>query len=535
MYPNEKIQGPFGDVFQIGTPYLDKLSDRLYAEQQRRQLQQERDAKVLDDEFARNMANIRDADIPDLAKAYGNWKLANQQLIKRKSASPEEQLDVLRKKAEMYNIISKSKAQREQEKLYGTDIVKKPANYNDDAHLGLVNIMRTPVLKFGDQDPLSSLVYTGDKYKKAAEDLKAALGTKRSVTDNGTPLDDKGIQTKYTKYNVLGVNPEQIRDFYLGRMADREANKHYTYELKNLPEDELVKTNEAFQSIPDAQWELMGIKKPNLNYDRLDDDAHLLATYKAQKAVLQNLPARIGEEIKTNAKAKADYDFQNRLKALGASDAYIKNRMKLAEGYKRALIQFKNSEDANSREQVLNKFIDNMFEAGKATPDASNDKFKGGKFVQVPKDISDKYTINVGTNDAPIWEQPKSFYLSKDKKTIRVLFPKKDEKGEIIIDGNGEYELDSEKSKTIPIQNFKVDLSKLLLTKSKTGSEVVDEFSGDSTPRETESFTISTVEKNPPKTVSASTIKSLVGKKGYEGYTEKELMDYYKSQGYIIK
>lgn len=37
------------------------------------------------------------------------------------------------------------------------------------------------------------------------------------------------------------------------------------------------------------------------------------------------------------------------------------------------------------------------------------------------------------------------------------------------------------------------------------------------------------------KTAQASQIKSLVGKPGYEGYTEKELIEYYKSQGYVIK
>jgi hypothetical protein len=36
------------------------------------------------------------------------------------------------------------------------------------------------------------------------------------------------------------------------------------------------------------------------------------------------------------------------------------------------------------------------------------------------------------------------------------------------------------------------------------------------------------------KTVPLSSIKGLVGKAGYEGYTEKELVDYYKSQGYTI-
>ena len=37
------------------------------------------------------------------------------------------------------------------------------------------------------------------------------------------------------------------------------------------------------------------------------------------------------------------------------------------------------------------------------------------------------------------------------------------------------------------------------------------------------------------KTVPLSTIRGLVGTKGYEGYDEKELVDYYKSQGYDIK
>lgn len=38
-----------------------------------------------------------------------------------------------------------------------------------------------------------------------------------------------------------------------------------------------------------------------------------------------------------------------------------------------------------------------------------------------------------------------------------------------------------------------------------------------------------------PKTLSPATIKAKVGTKGFEGYTEKELIDYYKSQGYTIQ
>lgn len=42
-------------------------------------------------------------------------------------------------------------------------------------------------------------------------------------------------------------------------------------------------------------------------------------------------------------------------------------------------------------------------------------------------------------------------------------------------------------------------------------------------------------QKSASKEVPLSKVKSLVGKPGYEGYSEKELVEYYKSQGYKIK
>lgn len=52
--------------------------------------------------------------------------------------------------------------------------------------------------------------------------------------------------------------------------------------------------------------------------------------------------------------------------------------------------------------------------------------------------------------------------------------------------------------------------------------------------KRTATGTQNTQPKTSGKTVTRSTIKSLVGKQGYEGYTEQELIDYYKSQGYNI-
>ena len=40
--------------------------------------------------------------------------------------------------------------------------------------------------------------------------------------------------------------------------------------------------------------------------------------------------------------------------------------------------------------------------------------------------------------------------------------------------------------------------------------------------------------KTKSKSLKMDMIKSKVGTKGFEGYTEKELVDYYKSQGYTV-
>jgi hypothetical protein len=46
---------------------------------------------------------------------------------------------------------------------------------------------------------------------------------------------------------------------------------------------------------------------------------------------------------------------------------------------------------------------------------------------------------------------------------------------------------------------------------------------------------VETPQKSTAKKATLSKIKSLVGTKGFEGYTEKELVEYYKSQGYTIE
>ena len=104
---------PYGDAFIVGTPALDQLSNRIYAEHQQRELQRRQDNKMLDEEFSRNLSGIWDADIPELTQKYGEYKQAWQNLYKKKGGgTPQEQLEVLKKKADMYSLLGKSKEHR---------------------------------------------------------------------------------------------------------------------------------------------------------------------------------------------------------------------------------------------------------------------------------------------------------------------------------------------------------------------------------------------------------------------------------------
>jgi hypothetical protein len=348
--------------------------------------------------------------------------------------------------------------------------------------------MKTPVLKFGDQDPLSSLVYTGDMYKKAAEDMKAALGIKRTITDDGTPIDESGIQTKYTKYDVFSNTPIQVRDYYLAKMADRDANKHYTWELKNIPEDELVKTNEQFQSIPDSQWQLMGIKKPDLSYSRLDDNAHVLATYKAQKAALENLPKQSGFEIRTNAKAKADYDYKNKLKAMGYNDALMRGRMKKAQEYRENFIKFRQAKTEAEQQGIVTKFIENQKRQSPKEYEflkLRGEKFGSGKFVEPTVSIANKFATYEGKDKSgnDMWSIPDAFYITDDNKDVVPVKFRRDILGKPVVNSNGEIVIENTGFNRIPMQNYRVEIAKELISKKNLGEGVIDEFVGDKDPK----------------------------------------------------
>ncbi len=502
--PNQRVQGPFGDIYTPNISATDRLSQQLYAEQKQKEQQQLLENRRLDDEFARNMSGIRDVDIPDLTKSYGDWKLANQMLYKQKDGiTPQQQLDVLRKKADMYDVINRSKAVRAKElevrKLGDTHA----DNLNDDWQARLSASMKTPLSKGNDFMDYNH-IYDGNTYKKGAEDYtKAVTGALHDIEDGGTPLDSKGISKEFTKYKA--INPKKVQEYYLGRMLDRDANKNYTYQLKTLPPDELIKTDAAFKSIPPDQLALMGIKPSDLAFDRTDDNAHVMATYLAQKAALQNLPIKVGTRKEDNTLKKFDYELAERNKnAIGLQylkDKLIRGRAKDGSldlnqiGYPTEDLNNQFGQDYNGVSAVKGM---------EGTP-------VGVKRVVYVNDIGTKVhgMINPTDENKAIYPVAPAEIQQPDGTFKKAFFY--DPKTKDFIGKEGKH-ISAEDARNSFIKEAVPTKFKLQTVTNKP-----------------------TLEAKQSKTVSSATIKGLVGKKGYEGYTEKEIADYYKSNGYEIK
>lgn len=105
---------PYGDVYTIPTSTVDGIANRLYQEQRVREQQKLQQDKALDDEFAKNIAGVKSIDIPDITKAYNDFKQAHIALQKKgQKATPQDQMDVMVKKANAFSEIAASKEDKE--------------------------------------------------------------------------------------------------------------------------------------------------------------------------------------------------------------------------------------------------------------------------------------------------------------------------------------------------------------------------------------------------------------------------------------
>lgn len=407
---NSVRQQSYGNIFSVGTPYIDQLSNRIYADQKQREAYQQQQNKLLDDEFARNLTGIRDADIPELTKAYGDFKQARMQTLNKPSISPDQQLDVLRKKAGIYEIINKSKQQREWETAQGKQIITdKKRMYADDAHQQLINRINTPLSKIN-TDNDANLLY---KYyvPKLDKQIKDAKGTEQEVP----------VKLGQSKTDPLKDDTEIYK---AGNAPDKFANKLL---------EGVMSTNEGrnFSGLYNNKYDDAQLEDLKNRYAAKVNDPKFIKVYGEPKP-LPATDTELGKAVGIRTMEEfADMDIKpTKLKGEINDARATANRQKFArEEHTRSLnaaierqrIGFNHTDEKDAKKQVENNqwidgFIDDGIEKSKNYP------LIDGKRT-VPLDVVSGKAFQKGQIPAS------ALQISDDGQTFTPVYPTYDASG----------------------------------------------------------------------------------------------------------
>lgn len=497
----------YGEIFQIPTNYIDGIANKVWQEQKIREQQKAQQDKALDDEFAKNVAGVKSADIGEISKAYNDFKQAHINLQKKgQKATPQDQMDVMIKKANAFQAIAGSK----EDKDYLLNRAKEGKNnkrYNPGYQEKINQYLNTPTSKRARENDDNELLY-----QYAMPNIDKAIvnavgkGQEKEIL---VGVDDKdGLKDKYEVYKT--INPPNV--FYnnlfndLAASPDNQGFSRYMLD-KAYTDDEKEKLKIAYAArIADPNFiKLYGETKP-FPESAGNTELGQATALKTMEAVV-NLPI---EKIKDKSVLNADRQMArkreegmaDKKEMAGIQDAYIRRRMKLNQSYKMAYKDYTAGVDAAQDEKVLNTFLKNTIDNG-VTGNATMGGVKyEGTITDLPKDISSKYKTSVpdpSDSKYVVDKEPDRWMFTKDGKFVIPLYYKGDAnkggKADLIPNPN---------QKPIAIQNIKVDLAKLLLGQKQRGGEVIDQFDIEEVPAPTTQKGKSTPAKTKTVTVTSS-------------------------------
>ena len=465
--PNQKIAGPYGDVFLVNTAYTDRAAQQLYAEQKQREAKQQQMNAVLDDEFSKNLAGIRDADIPELTSKYTDWKLANMGAMKQKSGiTPEQQMELLRKKADMYGVINQSKQERQWEEENGKGLMTNPDRYSDNAHDYLIQRRRTP-LSMLDKNKDNSIYYSGTN-TDFSKILTSAAGQPKQVYVDEKPVDKEGIQTQITPYQ-FGNTPQQFYESIVGSLSQRKAGRDAAAIIANTPPETIMQVQEKYNQIPPEKWQKMGVDKPqDLTIKPDDTPAIIYAKHEAQMYALNNEPKQGMPVFKTNEalKIKKDQDFKLKMDAINFEQQKKLKAIELSNAKELDKEREKNkAKGAEAEDLWLDNYLDKV--------DESADKDK--TFLSVPAiglNLKTKGSGEVKANNYLYTQlgKPDIIKVLPDKK-YQITYYQYDDKGNAKVEG-GKPVVDNTRSGTFTRDDVKLMMGSKAVGKKQLGKEM---------------------------------------------------------------
>lgn len=468
---------PYGDIFFVNTPHLDRLSEQLYQEQRQREQYQQKEAFALDDMLQREFGKIRSVDTPEVIDGYQRYKEIKKKLLFDKRAQRDPQLyNQLQRESglalqEVYKGINRSQELLNAAKMEDQSRTKNPNIYDDNYGSMRAAFWNTPMSKlsqteFGDLSNPDTYMYKGSNtdFQKI---MTSAIGQPKPVFTAEEPVDAKGLQTRVTPYS-FGNTPAQVKESLLGSMGMHRAGRDAEFAWDNLPQEEIERTIAQYKNISPDKWNKMGLPGPqDLSPRNPQSKSENYASYMAMKYAIANEPKQGVPQYRNNKEAQMSQSLKDWMTKEGIKQ---KGRQELVE------MRYQKKQMDKAQEGAwLGRYTETLFEDA-AQAGIARQKLSSGTVLeerQIPIDaLSAKALSRSGT-------EPDFIRITADGK-IRPVFYKYDKDGKPIKTKEGWYEVDEILSQPISAETFKLNLSKhTQSTKQRAAEMSGDSGSGD--------------------------------------------------------
>lgn len=344
MADQQRIQPPYGDIFFVNTPTIDRWGQQMYAEQKQREARRQQESAILDANIQKEIGKVRSIDTPEVIKAYQDYKAYTQKALfdKKLQKDPQAYNDLLQLKNQAYQniftIANGSAEMKDFQKQQATGYAKNPNAYDDNAGTMLSEAMNTPYSQlrnhsvFGDLTNPNTYTYKGSN-TNWAEHVQKAMGQPKQVYSKEDMMDG-GLQTKITPY-MYGNSPAQVKDYLIGTMATHQAGRDAAYQWDHTPEKEIEDTVKAYQALPKEYWERIGASGPqDILPKNPDNKAENYASLLAMKSAIANAPKEGTPVFRDNKKAIMDLNWARDKVMEGIKFGHAK---KLKEGEQKAV------------------------------------------------------------------------------------------------------------------------------------------------------------------------------------------------------
>lgn len=464
-------QAPFGDIFLVNTPSLDRTGALLYQEQKQRQAKAAQENDALDANMQKEFAKVRSADVPDVIDNWSKYKTLTKQLLFDKDLQKDpKKYAVVQQQANealanTHGIINGSQEEKARQQGLIQAHSTHPDNFNDDFGTLMGAAQKLPLRQMSqykqngkpiDLTNMDSYMYQGPD-QDFSKIFTAAAGQPKSTgyTEN-TPIDKNGLQYNQSSYE-FGNTPQQYAQIVLGGLGAHKASKAASFLWNHVLQEKRDKVDQAYAAIPKEKWQRAGIAAPQDLPTNTGNDAVDFANFQAKQYFLGNEP-RAKVQVHTNEakKFQMETDRQMRMKAIEHGNA-------------KDLIDYRKSIDPNDKE-MNNLWIDKYIQSAKE--EANNTlpveyKYKNGTRVyehNIPMDPT------LATSLQKSGVTPTYLRITSDGK-FRPIYLKTDKEG-VPLGENGKYLVDETLSQPITEEQLGVTLGKKNVTGKQRAKEI---------------------------------------------------------------